>query len=151
MKKLFAFALSLFLLCNHICANEQGVAQNDKIKIIDPWVRPSSGRPNSAAYMQIQNRTNEDITVSSAVSEVANLTELHQSVEERGVMKMHAVDKLVIPARDTIALKPKGTHIMLMKLKENLEEGQIVKITINTDNAGSVVVEAPVRKQIMVE
>jgi copper(I)-binding protein len=150
MKKLFTFAI--LILTSFVSINSEEVGtNNDKIQIIDPWVRPSAGKPNSAAYMQIRNKTREDITISGAVAEVANLTELHQSVEDRGIMKMHAVDKLVIPAYDTVVLKPKGTHIMLMKLKENLEEGQVVKITISTENAGSVSFEAPVRKQIMVQ
>ena len=132
-------------------ANVHSEADSDKLLIKDPWVRPSSGNPNSAAYMQIVNKTNEDIVISGAMSEVANLTELHQSVDDRGVMKMHSVDKLLVPANDTVVLKPKSTHIMLMKLKEDLVEGQVVKITIYTENAGSVTFEAPVRKQIMVQ
>ena len=145
--QLFAIVGSIFFACFVVNAEEM----NDSLRILDPWVRPSAGKPNSAAYMQIMNKTNEDIVITGAISEVANSTELHQSADDRGVIKMYAIDKLLVPAHDVVYLKPKSTHIMLMKLKEELEEGQKIKITIYTENAGSITFEAPVRKQIMVE
>ena len=134
------------MLCTYFTVNAAQNLEAPKLEVKFPWVRQSMGKPNSAAYMQIRNPTSEPIEIVSAVSDVANSTELHQSIEDRGIMRMHAVDKLVIPAYEIIELKPKGAHIMLMKLKKKLNEGDKVKITFTTSKDGSFEVEAPVTK-----
>ena len=123
----------LLLCCGNLCNSVFASVPMLKIEIQDVWVRPSMGRPNSAAYMMIKNNTNEDIVIYEANSNVANKVEIHQSADDRGVMKMYQIDKLVVPANSTISLKPKSTHIMLMNLKQDLVEGKVVPIILSVE------------------
>ena len=135
----------LLILSTYFISNAQS-SDLQKLEIESAWARPSMGKPNSAAYMKIRNTTPNAIEIVSSVSDVANSTELHQSIEDRGIMRMHAVDKLVVPAYETIELKPKGAHVMLMKLKKNLNEGDVVKIILTTSKDEAFEVKAPIKK-----
>jgi len=58
---------------------------------------------------------------------------------------MRAVDRLEIPAGETVSLEPGGYHIMLLDLASPLEEGSTVELTLTFENAGELVVTAEVR------
>ena len=73
------------------------------------------------------------------------MVELHTHVNEDGVMKMRKVDKIAIPAGQTVALKPGGLHVMLIGLKEKLEPGKEVHMNLIFDNGGKEHIMAPVR------
>jgi copper(I)-binding protein len=62
------------------------------------------------------------------------------------VMRMKPVDGgLEIKPGASVELKPGGTHLMFMDLKEPLKEGQSVKGTLQFEKAGTVNVEFAVR------
>ena len=61
-------------------------------------------------------------------------------------MKMRQVKGLLIKAHDTVILKPKSFHIMMIQLKEKIKIGQLMKMTLHFDHAGSIEVTAPVKK-----
>lgn len=110
--------------------------ENSSVEVIDPWARPSNpGINNSAAYFEIRNNSDQEINLKTVSSDVANTVELHNSyVDEKGVSKMAKVDKLVIPAKGNITLKPGGIHIMLLDLKDKLEVGKKFDLFLNFDN-----------------
>jgi len=57
---------------------------------------------------------------------------------EGDVMKMRAVPALDLPAGRAVELKPGGYHLMLMELKQPLEAGSTVPITLLLrDGAGT--------------
>lgn len=62
-----------------------------------------------------------------------------------GMMKMQKVDKIEIPAGETVKLEPGGYHIMLMGLAGELTEGSKITITLTFAEAGEKTVEAEVR------
>ena len=118
--------------------------------VTDAWARPTYSTPNSAVYMQITNPNPYQIVISGVVSSVANKTEMHQSVQDTsGVMRMVPISQITVPAHTTISLAPKGLHIMLMKLKQNLEIGMNVQISLTTldpqGNHNSIVLQVPVK------
>ena len=49
---------------------------------------------------------------------------------ENDVMKMRAVPGIDIPAGKGADLKPGGYHVMLMNLKSQMKEGDVVPITL---------------------
>ena len=63
----------------------------------------------------------------------------------QGVMKMRQVEKIEVPAGSETVLEPGGYHVMLIGLKQSLELGQKVAITVNFDDGSSVPVEAEVK------
>ncbi len=117
--------------------------------VIDhPWARPASeGAKTSAAYLSIKNNGSETDTLVSAASPLAAKTQLHQTSNDGGVMKMREVDGGVAVAPGaTVAFKPGSYHIMLLGLKQKLDDGQHIPLTLTFAKAGSIDVEAYVEK-----
>lgn len=63
---------------------------------------------------------------------------LHRSVEEDGINRMNPVDRLEIPAGETVDLAPGGYHVMFMGLAEPLEAGTTFPATLVFETAGEV-------------
>jgi hypothetical protein len=104
------------------------------------------GQPNSAAFMGLQNGSASDHALVSAESSASRIVELHTHVEEDGVMKMRQIEKIDIPARGDVLLKPGGLHVMLIDLNEELKEGANVSITLIFEDGSRNEIQAPVRK-----
>ena len=70
-------------------------------------------------------------------------------VMDGNVMKMRAVTGLELPAGKAVEPKPGGYHVMLMDLKQALNAGDSVPVTLVVEGAGgkreSIEVKAPVR------
>jgi copper(I)-binding protein len=62
-----------------------------------------------------------------------------------GMMTMQPVDRVELPAGETVALEPGGYHIMLLDLAAPLEAGTTVTITLEFERAGAQTVDAEVR------
>jgi hypothetical protein len=98
------------------------------------WARAAlQGQPTSAAYMTLTAR--EPLTLVGATSPAAGSVELHEMKMEGDVMKMRAVDKLDLPAGQSLELKPGGYHFMLMDLKAQFKPGLVVPLTLRLRDA----------------
>ena len=119
----------------------------DQIEIVNPWARASlSPNNNSATYLSIKNTSDNQLTlIGAGAMKIANNVELHQSyVDEKGVSKMTAIDKIIIPANSEITLKPAGMHIMLLDLKRALKAGDKFKLDLRFQNIGTKTVDVEV-------
>ena len=119
-----------------------------KVVVEDAWVGevpPSS--PVAAAYMTIRNDGSSDDKLLGVTADIAGHTMIHETVvDDKGVAKMNMVDALVIPAGKSVTLKPGGTHVMLMDLKEPVTGKEKIELELKFENAGDEKVEAPVKK-----
>ena len=110
--------------------------------ITDVWIRPTNaGSDVSAAYMHIKSAT--ALRLIKAESPLAGIAELHSMNMKDGVMEMKAEDAFVVPAGKAIELKPGGKHIMLMKIKQSINAGDKVPLTLTF--------EAPDKKLVVVK
>jgi copper(I)-binding protein len=99
--------------------------------------------------MTLINQGNEAITLTSASvsADLVGEVQIHTTVMQDDMMKMvHLHDGIVVPAGESIALKPGGYHIMLMGLKKGLSEGGSLPITLHFDKQEAVTVEAAVKR-----
>lgn len=64
-----------------------------------------------------------------------------------GAMVMQEVDRIDIPAGESVELKPGGYHVMLLDLAAPLEVGQQFTVTLTFETAGDVEVPVEVREQ----
>ena len=55
-------------------------------------------------------------------------------------------DGLELPAGEQVSLEPGGYHVMMLELKQPIEEGDTVEVTLTFENAGEVQVEAEARE-----
>ena len=120
---------------------------SNKIAIKDPWARPGFQGDNSAAYMVIDNATDQGDGLIGASSDVAMMTEVHLSkMDAEGNMSMERQDLVGIPAGDSVALEPGGLHVMLMNLVNDLQVGDRFELTLEFQRAGDITVEVEVRQ-----
>lgn len=103
------------------------------------------GQTNTAAFMVLNNLTNQTLTLVGASTSVANKAEFHGHFEDQGMMKMRHVPELVIEAGQSLELKPGSFHLMLMGLKGLLKDGQKVGLKIQQKNGQELDVILPVR------
>lgn len=123
-------------------------AQAPAASVQDAWVRGTVAQQKaSGAFMTITSPVAGRLV--SASSPVAGVTEIHEMAMDGPIMRMRAVDGLDLPAGKAVQLKPGGYHVMLMDLKQPLQPGQTVPITLVIERAGgakeSIRVDAPVR------
>jgi hypothetical protein len=141
MKKYFFSLAVLFVLTGLSFAES-------KVVVEGAWVGevpPSS--PVAAAYMTIKNNGTADDKLLGVTSSISGSTMVHQTVvDDKGVASMDMIDALVIPAGKSITLKPGGTHIMLMDLKEPVTGKEKIELDLKFENAGEMKIEAPVKK-----
>ncbi len=117
------------------------------IMVMDPYARVSTKSSSSgAAFMVLMNQADAADRLVSARSDVSERVELHTHKEdENGVMRMiHVEEGFAVPAGGEHALARGGDHVMFMGLKQPLEHGDVVEVTLTFEQAGDVVVEIPV-------
>ena len=137
-KTLLAFALSLLL-------SGGALAQTGAVEVADAWARATPGRAeNGAAYLTLASPTGDRLT--GVESPVAGKAELHAMKMEGGVMKMTQLDGIDLAAGQHVTLKPGGIHIMLVGLKQPMQPGQSVPLTLHFAKAGTREVTAVVGK-----
>jgi copper(I)-binding protein len=113
------------------------------------FARPSPSEGGAGgAFMTITNNSAAPDRLVGASSPTAKMVEIHETIDDNGVMKMRPVTGgFEIPAGGKLELKPGGKHVMLMGLTAPLTEGGEVEITLKFEKAGDVVVKAPVKMQ----
>ncbi|MGL4647965.1 MAG: copper chaperone PCu(A)C [Caldilineaceae bacterium] len=100
---------------------------------------------NGAAFMVVLNGTDAPVRLQAAESEVAGAVELHETVDESGIMKMiPRPDGFEIPAGGLVELKPGGKHVMLLGLATPLEAGQSFSLTLRFDDGTTLPLSVPV-------
>jgi len=116
------------------------------IHITQPWARATpKGATSAAAYLTITNTGTTPDRVSCVSSNVAGECQIHSMTMEGGVMKMRPVEGgLEIKPGETVTLKPASFHVMLVDLKQPLEQGTTIKATLKFENAGTISIDYPV-------
>ncbi|MBI5720258.1 MAG: copper chaperone PCu(A)C [Burkholderiales bacterium] len=114
----------------------------------DAWVRGTVAQQKATGmFGQITSAAGGKVVAVS--SPVAGVVEIHEMVMEGSTMRMRAVTALELPAGKPVELKPGGYHVMLMDLKQQVQPGDTVTVTLVVEGAGgkreTVEVKAPVR------
>lgn len=119
-------------------------AQAD-IEVEDLWLRESiPGQPNGAGFGMLRNHGENDLFLIGASVNIAHDVEIHQHVMEGGQMRMEQIEALTVPAGSYVRMQPGGYHLMLMRLKEPLQQGEHHVITLIFNDGSTLEVNAPV-------
>lgn len=129
---------------------------HDGVHINDPYARVMGKvGASGAVFFEIENHQDADDRLIAVASEVAERVELHTHKEEGGIMKMMEVKEgFTIPALGFHTLARGGDHVMLMGLKSELANGDVIDLTLTFERAGEVQVQAMIdndRKPVMGE
>lgn len=118
-----------------------------ELAVSDAYVRMAPpGTPTTGAFMTIRNESGVDRKLVRADSQVAKTVELHNHINDNGVMKMRQVREIDVKAKGEATLKPGSYHIMLIDLKQPLKDGETVALTLSFDDGSTKKVDAPVRR-----
>lgn len=142
-----ALCKRLSLVAGLVAISFSALAADSTLTIDDPYVRLiPPGTTTTGAFMTIRNAGDADRKLVNALSPVSDKVQLHTHMNENGVMKMREIPDIPVRAKGEVALKPGSYHIMLIDLKTELKEGELVPITLNFDDGSTTQVEATVRK-----
>lgn len=117
------------------------------IHIENPYARTNGGiGATGAIFLEIMNHADTDDRLIGVASDVAEKVELHtHKASADGVMSMSAVPEgVAIAALQGHSLKRGGDHIMLMGLRQDLKDGDVIHLTLSFEHAGKVKVDVPV-------
>jgi len=116
------------------------------VTAVDAWVKAAPDGM-SAAFGELQNAADADVTLVSVTTAASDAVELHETVaDDSGAMVMRPVeDGFVISAGGSRMLEPGADHIMLMSLTAPLVAGDDVVLTLTFDDGSSLDVTAPVK------
>lgn len=116
------------------------------IEIVNAWSRPTIPARPGAAYLEIRNTGDAPDRLLGARAGLASKVELHESAMQGGMMTMHPVAGLDIPAGGSAVIEPGGFHLMLFGIDPPLKEGDTVELTLTFESAGDVTLPVPVRR-----
>ncbi len=117
----------------------------DNVTVQEPYVRLAPpNAPATGAFMVIKNNGDKDVKVVKADNPASKVTELHNHINDGGVMKMRPVQSIDVKAKGEAVLKPGSLHVMLIDLKAPMKEGDSVPITLTFDDGSSKQVDAKV-------
>jgi len=137
----------LGLVCTILAAPAHASGMADRIQVGDPHVRLAPpGARATAAFMALQNDGEQPAHLVSAASDAARIVELHDHINDGGVMRMRQVKEIAVPAKGETLLKPGSYHIMLIDMKAPLKEGDHVVITLGFSDGSHKAIHATVRK-----
>lgn len=148
MIKKILFGIILVASAFYAFASSTDQNSTVKLQITDSWARSSlAPNTNSAVYMTLKNTDSKEyVIIGASAALTANRVELHDSyLDDQKISRMRSVDKIVVPAQSTVELKPGGTHIMLMDLKQELKSGDKFTIKLKIENVGIRDVEIEVK------
>jgi periplasmic copper chaperone A len=141
MKKFLMFVLAGMLLLA-AC----GAPMSDAVEAKDAWARTGMQGGTSAAYMMLSNGTPQDVALVGASSDAASAVEVHlSSMGADGVMKMEQQSSVSIPSKKMLELKPGSYHVMLIGLKQDLNVGDSITVTLHFDGYDDVTLTVPVQ------
>lgn len=120
------------------------------LEMYKPWARSSSHPlPNdfAGAFLSIANKGSVDDRLVAASSPLAERIELHGIRVVGADIEMRPLaNGVAIPAGGTMALKPRGYHLLLMGVKEPLAKGSTLPVTLTFEKAGAVAVDFAVEE-----
>jgi copper(I)-binding protein len=129
--------------CLAVCSNVLAA-----VTATDAWVRGTvPAQKTTGAFLTLES--SEDAKLVSVSTPAAKTAEIHESQQMQGMMHMHAVDEVQLPAGKRVELKPGGFHVMLVDLAKPLGEGDSVPLTLTIEDKhgkrSKIEVSAPVR------
>jgi copper(I)-binding protein len=129
MKTLSKKLLNLILLVIVLLISTEILAAPN-VEIENAWVASAEASDDmSVAFMSLFSH--EDLILTSVTSPKIKTIEMHNTLLEKGIMKMRMTHEIKIDHGKTFEFKSGGSHLMLMDFKGPLKAGQKVKLTLH--------------------
>lgn len=120
----------LILCCIVLCLTP-AIAQAESLQLTQGEVRvPMPGRSVTAGYFTLHNASTKTIELIGASSPAFQRIELHQHIEQDGMMRMVEVAAIEVDAGATLVFQPGGLHLMLFDPLVPLSVGEEISVTL---------------------
>lgn len=112
--------------------------QNQGVQVSNAWSIPiPASSKNAAAYLVIKNGGPADELL-SIDSPAADMMQMHDITKEDGQMKMLHMPTVPIPENGEVIFEPGGMHMMLVGLKQTMDQGKEYELTLTFRDAGAI-------------
>lgn len=116
------------------------------LRVRHPWVRATApGATVAAGYLEIHNSGRQPDRVVGASTPAAERVEFHVQERDGDVLKMRELKDFEVPARRRLTLRPGGSHLMIVGLKQPLAKGARVPLTLRFERAGELKIELEIQ------
>ena len=119
---LLTFSLTPFAFMSGIDPSRDTQGEIDIIGATIPLAPPNASV--NAGYVKFTNTSDKDVEFHSFTSPVYDSVEMHVMEYKSGTAKMKQAKKILVPANDSIELKPGGTHLMLIGPRRDVKAGE---------------------------
>lgn len=155
MNSLKSLFLAALLCATSFAAVAPAVAHEyevGELHIDHPWSRemPPTA-PTAAAYFIIHNKGASSDRLLSVDTPFAGKAEMHEHIDQNGLMKMQQVQFVTIPAGGEATFAPMAYHVMLFNLKQQAKDGERFPLTLHFEKAGEVTLQVAVQKEAPAE
>lgn len=117
------------------------------LTVTEVVARPGPEGGISGAFLTIVNSGPTADRLLSVRTPVAPLAELHETIDDNGVLKMRlAPNGFEVPAKGKLELKPGGKHAMFTGLTSAVAVGSEIELTLVFEKAGELTIKAPVKQ-----
>lgn len=140
------FLTKVILLIASVVIEQTALAvEPTSLIYVDPgFARATIGHSDmSAGYLSVTNSTGRAIVLKGITSDSVGKIEVHETINENGLMKMRELGSVVIQPGTTFKMAPKGNHMMLLDLKHPLTSGELLDMELIFD-VGTVHAKLPV-------
>ena len=133
-----------FLMCCSVFGLVSGALSAAELHLTQAEVRaPLPGRTVTAGYFQLQNDTTKRIELVSASSPAFEVIELHQHIEQDGMMRMVEVESIEVDAGARLIFAPGGLHMMMFTPTQALVIGETIPVTLQFNDGSQLLFEFP--------
>ena len=119
---LLTFSITPFAFMSGIDPSRDTQGEIDIIGATIPLAPPNASV--NAGYVKFTNTSDKDVEFHSFTSPVYDSVEMHVMEYKSGTAKMKQAKKILVPANDSIELKPGGTHLMLIGPRRDVKAGE---------------------------
>ena len=112
-----------------------------------PWVRAAPpGATTLAGYLVLRNPCAAAVVVSGVESRDFGMPMIHRTDVVDGVSRMRHVGELTVAPGESLAFEPGGLHLMLMKPRRALADGDQASVRLVLADGRRVFAVFPVRR-----
>ncbi|MBI5919898.1 MAG: copper chaperone PCu(A)C [Nitrosomonadales bacterium] len=104
------------------------------VSVSNGKVRATAPGQDSASIQCVVS-SSKDARIVGVSSPASNSAEIHMMMHMNGMMMMHTVDALTVPAGKPVDLAAQGYHLMLVGLKQPLKAGDSLPFTLTVQFA----------------
>jgi copper transport protein len=135
----------LFFLMSVVGAVHLAPVRSGELTVRDAWTLPLGQGMAGGIYLTIDNGTNQDERLVSAITDAAETVEIHQTRIENDIARMEPFTGLDIPAGGSLTIMPGQYHLMLVNLQRDLSVGETIMTRLHFASGRELTVQVSVQ------